>query len=141
MLIIHDSSAQSMSKSRKTEHASIKLPESLTDEMDRYIGTSGFTSRAEIAKQAIREFIAKNPLPTPEPYTYRLEKINTDSNGTKILDRELREVIQVYIKPNGITCDHCRVNNCEHVDFALSIPEIKQLIHTKRKDGWNIPNP
>ncbi len=38
-------------------YAILKIPRELADEMDRWIGTRGYRSRAEIAKEAIRQFL------------------------------------------------------------------------------------
>jgi metal-responsive CopG/Arc/MetJ family transcriptional regulator len=40
-------------------HVTIKIPKELVDEMDRLLGKHGFRSRGEIAKEALRQFLAK----------------------------------------------------------------------------------
>ena len=69
----------------------------------------------------------------------RFEKINSDADGVKILDRELENDVQVYIKPNGITCSHDGTDDCDHVKFALGFPEVRELIRKHRKEGWKLP--
>jgi len=39
------------------EYVTIKLPKDLISEMDKLLGKYGFTSRAEIAKEAIRKLL------------------------------------------------------------------------------------
>ena len=39
------------------EYVTVKLPKDLADEMDKLLGRFGFTSRAEIAKEAIRKLL------------------------------------------------------------------------------------
>jgi len=39
------------------DYAAIKIPRSLATEVDKLIGKHGFTSRAEIVKQALRELL------------------------------------------------------------------------------------
>ena len=39
------------------DYATIRIPKQLADEMDALIGNYGFTSRAEIAKEAIRRLL------------------------------------------------------------------------------------
>ena len=43
--------------SLREEYVAIKLPKDLIQEMDRLVGTHGYRSRAEIAKDAIRRLI------------------------------------------------------------------------------------
>jgi len=42
-------------------YGSIKIPPELAAEIDRLVGTHGFTSRAEFVKQAARELLLKYP--------------------------------------------------------------------------------
>jgi len=69
----------------------------------------------------------------------RFEQINLDESGTKILDRTLQQVVQIHFKPQGIICENCQTNNCPHITFALSKPNIQNIIRKKRKEGWNLP--
>ena len=39
------------------EYVGVKIPKSLAEEVDRLIGKHGFTSRAEIAKEALRRLL------------------------------------------------------------------------------------
>jgi len=39
------------------EYITVKLPKELVDQMDKLVGKFGFTSRAEIAKEAIRKLL------------------------------------------------------------------------------------
>lgn len=70
----------------------------------------------------------------------RFEKINNDENGVKILDRELHTDVQIYIKPDGIKCAYDETDDCEHVKFALTFSEVRELIRKWRKKGWKLPD-
>lgn len=70
----------------------------------------------------------------------RFEQINSDENGVKIHDRVLHEVVEVYIKPKGIQCSYDQTDQCEHVSFALTLPEVKAQIRKHRKEGWKLPD-
>ncbi len=120
-----------------TDHITIKIPAELVEEMDRLDKKHGFRGRGEIAKQAIREFLDKykSELETPLP---RFEWINTDPNGVKILDRQIREVVQIFIKPKGINCSHDEGTDCEHIQFALSLPQVQEIVQKRRSEGWKI---
>jgi Arc/MetJ-type ribon-helix-helix transcriptional regulator len=122
----------------RDDNKSFRLPDNLAYEMDKLIGKHGFTSRAEIAKQAIREYLDKHYTTYKELKPPPLEHFNMDSNGAKILDRQLREVVQVLITPKGITCEHCKTDECIHINFALTCPDIIEVIEKRRKEGWKL---
>jgi len=41
-------------------YVTVRLPKDLAHEMDRLIGTHGYRTRAEIAKEAIRKFLFRH---------------------------------------------------------------------------------
>jgi Arc/MetJ-type ribon-helix-helix transcriptional regulator len=121
------------------DYATVRIPRELAEEIESLIGKRGFRTKAEVVKEAIRnllnhyEELEKRSLP-------RFEKINNDENGVKILDRELHETVEVFVKPNGINCSYHQRTECEHVTYALSFPEVKALIRKHRKKGWKLPD-
>ena len=70
----------------------------------------------------------------------RFEQINIDENGTKILDRKIREVVNVYIKPDGIKCGFHQTDNCEHVHYALTLIDVRETISKHKQEGWKLPD-
>jgi metal-responsive CopG/Arc/MetJ family transcriptional regulator len=40
-----------------TEWVTLKLPRTLVNEIDKIVGTRGFTSRTDVASEAIRDFL------------------------------------------------------------------------------------
>ena len=108
----------------RKDHVTIKIPRDLVEEMDKLVGKHGFRSRAEIAKEAIRsivkyyEEIVLLPLP-------RFEQVTVDEKGARILDRKLQLVVDVNLNPK-LWCSFCQAEKCEHIDFALSQPAIKE---------------
>ncbi len=42
---------------RRYDHETVRLPKSLLEETDQLIGKRGFGSRAEVVKQALREYL------------------------------------------------------------------------------------
>jgi hypothetical protein len=44
-------------------------------------------------------------------------------------------IIDVYFKPDEVWCEYCEATNCQHVKFALSIPEVQEILNKK---GWKI---
>lgn len=130
-------------KKQREDHNTVRLPESLTKDMDKLIGTKGFTSRAEIAKQAIREYLDRNPTLIKVERFEHLNQgevvriIEHNTNGTT------RAVADLYFKqPNIIFCDYDKKTDCAHIRFALTIPKIRDTIEKlNKKKGWNIELP
>ncbi len=117
-------------------YTTIKLPNDLVIEMDQLIGKHGFKSRAEIIKDALRELLTRyknSELP-------RFEHFNIDPDGARITDRKRHMIADIYFKPEGIFCDLDKSNGCEHIDFALTVPKIQEIIREKIKEGWKLPD-
>ena len=122
---------------KKTNHVTIKIPRELVAQMDKLKGKHGFRSRGEIAKEAIRKLLKDY-----EPFLSVLEHFNLNEDGVIIADRSRPkgdQLCQVWFKPEGIECEKCGTNNCEHIRFALSHPPIQQVIRKRRMEGWNLP--
>ena len=121
------------------DYTTIKLPNDLITSLDKLVGTYGFKSRAEIVKEAIRDLLSKYkaPLPTELP---RFDHFNIGGNGVRITDRQLHRIADIRFKPDGIYCELDERDNCEHIEFALTVPEVKELIRDKRKEDWKLPD-
>lgn len=125
-------------KTQRDDHNTVRLPEDLTDEMDNLIGTHGFRSRAEIAKQAIREFLEKYPKPIPPRFAH----YNISDFGCRITDTQSPIMAEIYFKPEGVWCDLDKSNNCVHIAYAFTVPKIRRiLLDLKKNKGWKIEIP
>lgn len=128
------------------EYTTVRLPKELMGEIDQIIkhGTMGYKSRAELVKEAIRDKLKTIPQ-TPEPPQPMLEHFNLSEHGVRILDRTLANgisrgrIIDVYFKPEGVWCEHCQTSSCRHIQFALTVPTIQEVIIKKRREGWKLP--
>jgi Arc/MetJ-type ribon-helix-helix transcriptional regulator len=128
-----------MKESKRSDHVTVKIPRDLIDEMDKLIGSLGFRSRGEIAKEAIRQLLDhyKESLASPEPP--KLEHFNICEEGVRVLDRSLANehskgrIIDIYFKPDNAWCEYCESTDCRHVKFALSLPEVRKILKEK---GW-----
>jgi len=96
----------------------------------------GLQKNADLIRLLVTEKHEKLGLPLELP---RFEQINSDENGVKILDRQIHEVADIYIKPEGIKCLLDESDDCEHIAFALSLPKVKETIRKHKKEGWNLP--
>jgi len=71
-----------------------------------------------------------------------LEHFNISENGVSILDRTSTDktsrgrIIDVYFKPDKVWCEYCESSKCQHVKFALDLPEVQKILRVK---GWKIP--
>jgi hypothetical protein len=73
-----------------------------------------------------------NPIYTkPQP----MEHFNLNEHGVRVLDPSLHWIVDVYFKPNKAWCSYCESENCKHIKFALSLPDVQNII---KKKGWKI---
>ncbi len=121
-------------------YTTIKLPNDIVIEMDKLIGKHGFKSRAEIVKEALRELLSRYKPPEPTIELPRFDHFNMGIHGVRITDRQLHRIADISFKPEGIYCELDESENCQHIEFALTVPEIKEIIRNKRKDGWKLPD-
>jgi len=126
-----------MTPEKEQDFRGVSLKRQLVEEIERLIREyPQYKSIADFVHEAVRirmEDIRKVKLP-------RFEQVNFDENGVKVLDREFHKVVQVYLKPEGIFCESCEKNDCEHIRFALSMPEVKKEIKKKQLEGWRLPD-
>ena len=118
----------------------VSLKRELVEQVESFIiEFPQYKSIADFVHEAVRvrmQEIRKLP-----PLLPRFEHFNLSDNGVRILDRTLKpkRIVDIYFRPEDIWCDLCKAHSCEHVDFALNEPEIKQLIEKKRMEGWKLP--
>jgi hypothetical protein len=65
-----------------------------------------------------------------------MEHFNLDEHGVRILDHSIGErgrIVDVYFKPNKVWCEHCDSEDCNHVKFALNLPDVQKIV---KKKGW-----
>jgi Arc/MetJ-type ribon-helix-helix transcriptional regulator len=122
-------------KEQKDNYATVRLPKEFVMKIDKLIGQQGFTSRAEIVKEAVRELLNKQE----ESHDFKM--LNHDDRGVKIWDNKLGKngaSTHVQITPKGIYCTACDASKCEHVRFALRQSDIIEIVKEKLKQGWKI---
>lgn len=71
-----------------------------------------------------------------------MEHFNLDEHGVKILDHSLisqnsprGRIVDVRFSPNKVWCTYDESENCRHVQFALLLPMVQQIL---KKKGWKI---
>ena len=122
----------------------ISLQRELVDEIEGYIKMHperGYKSLADFVTDAVRRRCEELKILVATPELSPLEHFNLSEEGVRILDRTLANktsrgrIIDVYFKPDKVSCDYCQSRRCNHVKFALSLPEVQKILHKK---GWKI---
>jgi hypothetical protein len=98
----------------------------------------GLKNDTEVMRQLINWYWRENQETLQPP----LEHFNINEHGVRILDRTLADktssgrIIDIHFKPDKVWCEYCESSKCQHVKFALDIPEVQKIL---RKKGWKIP--
>ena len=62
-------------------------------------------------------------------------------NVVRICDVKRRSVVEVHFRRVGVSCPTCDIDNCSHIDYVFSVPEVKKDVLKKVKAGWDLPCP
>lgn len=130
-----------MSRNPEFDFKSFNLKKEFAEKLKDFIKEHpewGYRSVAQFLEDSARRRFEELQSQIKEPP--RFEQINCDENGAKILDRKIHEVIQIYIKPQGIKCGFDLTDDCEHVKFALTKEDVREAIRKHKKEGWNLPD-
>jgi hypothetical protein len=64
----------------------------------------------------------------------KMEHFNLGEDGVKILDHNLHWIVDVYFKPKKVYCEYCKSSDCDHVKFALTLPDVQKIL---KERGWS----
>lgn len=121
-------------KEQDDKYATVRIPKEIAVEIDKLIGTRGFTSRAEITKDAVRKLL--------DDYRHgHLKMLNHDDKGVKIWDEALNRHAEIQITPKGVYCTLCDASKCEHIRFALREHDVLEYVQKRIKEGWKLDLP
>jgi len=132
------------------KYRGVTLQRELLNKIEEYIKAHpemGYKSIADFITDAVREKCEKLHILMPTPQLPPLEHFNISEHGVRILDRTLANgysrgrIVDVYFRPEGVWCEYCQTDNCRHIQFALTIPKIREIVWRKREEGWNLPKP
>jgi len=116
----------------------------MVDAIEEFLKTEeakqmGYLYKVDVVTAAVRDILEKYgfyPIPEPQP-SESLEHFNLNEEGVLVLDRTLQpdRIVRVYFRPEGVYCEHCESVKCRHVEFALKLPKVQDILHKK---GWKI---
>jgi len=118
----------------------VTLQRELLNRIEEYIRAHpemGYKSLADFITDAIRDKCEQLKILTPTPEQPQLEHFNISENGVRILDRTITSktsrgrIIDVYFKQKRVWCENCDATNCQHVKFAMNIPEAQKILQEK----------
>jgi len=130
------------------KYRGVSLHKDLVGAIEGYIKAHpemGYKSLSDFVTDVLREKCEELGIFFPKPELPILEHFNLNDTGVRILDRSLAskstsgKIIDVYFKPEGIWCTHCGADSCRHIDFALTVPAIGEVVDKKRLEGWKLP--
>lgn len=106
------------------KYTNLKVPKELSDRVDEIVSMrlDGYRTRGEFMNGAIRAHLKlyEDTLKNPFPHF----KVRKDS--VTIYDRVKDRLVDIHF--NGLRCSLCEESDCEHVRFALTIPEVVEAI-------------
>jgi len=117
------------------KYRGVTLQRELIDKIEQYIEDypeQGYKSIADFVTDAIRRRAEELNVFKLAP---RFEHFNVYEDHATIWDKKLSLAVDVYPREDGtMWCKHCESTDCEHVEFALTVPEI---IKPLEKRGWS----
>jgi Arc/MetJ-type ribon-helix-helix transcriptional regulator len=119
----------------------VSLKNGLVDEVEKFVKEHHeYKNTADFIHEAVRVRIEELRKEESNKKTTRFEHFNMGANGVRITDRKIKLIADIYFKPQGIFCDLDKTDDCEHIDFALTVPEIREIIRQHKKEGWKLPD-
>ncbi|MEM2127800.1 MAG: hypothetical protein QXH67_06230 [Candidatus Bathyarchaeia archaeon] len=115
----------------------VKIAKGLAEAINLFLETDkakrlGYRYKGDVVNDAVRDFLLKHGIETLEA---RFEHFNCYEDHVTIWDKKLRRLVDVYFssKQPYVLCSLCEESDCEHVQFALSIPKVVQTLKDR---GW-----
>lgn len=65
----------------------------------------------------------------------RFEHFNVYEDHATLFDNKTKRIVNVYFRNKEPYCEHCEKFDCEHIRFALTLP---QVVNPLRERGWVI---
>ena len=124
---------------KDADYRGVSLKKELVEQIEQFVKENPqYKSTADFLHEAARLRIEEAKKAKVSP---RFEHFNINDSGVRITDRKIGMIAEIYFKPQGIFCDLDKNSSCEHIDFALTVPAIQQIIKKRIKEGWKLPEP
>jgi hypothetical protein len=92
----------------------------------------GLEANTDVIRMLITQYYDQIPIERPT-----LEHVNLNDLGVLVKDHSLEppqgRLIQIYFREGKARCEYDETENCRHTDFALELPEVREIF---RKKGW-----
>ena len=131
--------------SQPRDYTTFSIPTGLMKRVDEVVKTGDYKNKTDFILEAIRDRLRElGALESEESTRPILEHYNLSENGVTVLDRSIEppkgRLIDVYFKPDSdnrlqARCEYDDTDRCRHVDFALDLPEVQEII---RQKGWKL---
>jgi len=100
----------------------------------------GLKNDTEVLRYLINWFYKEHQEEIEKP---RIKHFNIDEKGVTLVDERIKtpnspfgRIFQVFFDDGNAICELCHSRTCEHVKYALSLP---QTIEIFKKKGWKLP--
>jgi len=112
----------------------VGLPEEIIEIIDRVITTQkhGFRSRADLILEGVKLLLQELGEYPPKP---RFTHLNVFEDHVTLMDHQLDNIAEIYFQRGKAYCSLCEKHDCEHTQFALSLPKVVKALTTR---GWKI---
>jgi hypothetical protein len=116
----------------------VNVPAAMTDLIEQYLQTDiakqrGLKNKSDVATEGIKILLERDGMYTRRP---RFQHLNMYEDHVKVIDNDLGRIASVYFRRRKIFCDLCETDECIHADFALSIPDVVNIL---REKGFPLP--
>jgi hypothetical protein len=123
----------------KTEKLNVQLKGEVADKFKRIKTFLGLEQDTEVIRSLITWYYNEHQKDLAGP-PKSMWHLNLNAEGVLIWDPDIREAVQIHFTPKGILCVHDETSNCKHIQFAISKPDIQEVIRRRRKEGWKLPD-
>ena len=126
-----------MSKEKIVKVVHVRLNPEEARVFDAVASHLGLRNDAEVLRYLIMQFYNEHKAEIAPTPLYEHFNIDFEKGVVRVLDRKQRIIADVYFRRREtgpvVICEWDRSSSCEHVKYALTVPEIKEALY---KNGW-----
>lgn len=120
----------------------VSLPEEIVDTIEDFIENNpryGYRSIADFVIDAVRKRL-EDLGATPPVISLMHLNINPDRSVVLLWDNKEKRAIDILVTEDEVRCLYCDSIRCEHVKFAVNLPQVQKEFNRRRKLGLKIPD-